>query len=395
MSPCVLVCRDRSCRNAGSEVVLLDIEALANEFGACTVRATGCLGECDRGPNAVVQSQKRRKLITRITDIRKSAVVYAHATGTRPCLDDPEVRQRITNARDQLRIRQSYAPWFLSRVTMVSKHSAIYHLTSSDSRRGSPIVKGRGRTVWHKTWHTALLVNESGDAGNPSPGVEREYTPISSARDWENGKCDLLIKFYRAGRATSWLYEQQIGAQIWLSKPAKTLDVPSLVPDLTQAAFKPGSYLLVLAGSGIVAVPQVLHHGMQETCFGGNGPVLTSPVSLIYSCRRDDVCMTSDLMCWCKEGRLRHCTLLLTESHREDGSPFPEVRDVDVSELAALDNVAVVPSRLSPEILASELRSLSAPCRIVISGPASFNAAAKDMLVQSGVDESAITLLSA
>ena len=96
-------------------------------------------------------------------------------------------------------------------MTPVSKHSAIYHFRTDDSSRGTPIRKGRGgRTVWSKTWHTTLLA-EVGVAANtegPLPWVERDYTPISTAREWEDGRCDILIKVYLQppGKATEWLH---------------------------------------------------------------------------------------------------------------------------------------------------------------------------------------------
>ena len=94
---------------------------------------------------------------------------------------------------------QEYALWHLEGITPVSKHSAVYHFGSEDSGRGSPIVRGRrGRTVWSRTWHTTMLANvgrESNREG-PLPWLERDYTPISTAQEWENGKCDILIKIY-------------------------------------------------------------------------------------------------------------------------------------------------------------------------------------------------------
>ena len=44
---------------------------------------------------------------------------------------------------------------------------------------------------------------------------------------------DILIKIYRDGKGTSWLQQQPLGTQVWLSKPMKTLSVPSLVLTLT------------------------------------------------------------------------------------------------------------------------------------------------------------------
>ena len=62
-----------------------------------------------------------------------------------------------------------------------------------------------------RTWHTTLLA-EVGEARNkegPLPWIERDYTPISTAHDWENGRCDILIKIYLEPwlhRHTEWLH---------------------------------------------------------------------------------------------------------------------------------------------------------------------------------------------
>ena len=72
----------------------------------------------------------------------------------------------------------------------------------------------------------------------PLPWIERDYTPISSAKEWEAGKVDLLVKFYADGAATSWLRRAlvpsvtsapRLGARVWLSQPVRTLSLPSLV----------------------------------------------------------------------------------------------------------------------------------------------------------------------
>ena len=99
-------------------------------------------------------------------------------------------------AAPTLRIRD-YARWELVGVTPVSRHSAVYHFRTDDGARGTPIRTGRGgRTVWSKTWHTTLLaeVGEEQNTEGPLPWIERDYTPISTAHEWVNGTCDILIK---------------------------------------------------------------------------------------------------------------------------------------------------------------------------------------------------------
>jgi NAD(P)H-flavin reductase len=302
------------------------------------------------------------------------------------------VAQPVINGECRI---ENYAVWNLARITKVSKHSAIYHFTSQDRLRGNPnLKKGRGRTVWSKTWHTTLLAKVGENSEGPLPWVERDYTPISCAKDWEQGKCDILIKIYSTGRATSWLYKQPLGLDFWLSQPCKTLGVPSLAIDLREVTFKPTSYLLIVAGTGIVLVPQVLHHADPSTCFGSS-PAIVSPIRLVYSCRKDDVLLASDLTGWCQHGKLQNLTLVLTEAKAEIPVPFPDVEDADLRTLASLTNATVLNSRLSKEMIEFELKSCSSPCRVVVSGPDSFNAAAREMLLQSGVTLEAITILTA
>ena len=188
-------------------------------------------------------------------------------------------------AAPTLRIRD-YARWELVGVTPVSRHSAVYHFRTDDGARGTPIRTGRGgRTVWSKTWHTTLLaeVGEEQNTEGPLPWIERDYTPISTAHEWVNGTCDILIKIYLEppGLATGWLHRISTGrdadgaafgtaagsaravagtgARVWLSRPMKTLHVPSLASNEQHINRKHVSVLLLVAGTGVVAVPQVLH----------------------------------------------------------------------------------------------------------------------------------------
>lgn len=304
---------------------------------------------------------------------------------------------------------QNYALWHLDSVTPVSKHSAIYHFRSDDERRGTPIARGRRKRIqWVKTWHTTMLahVGEEANTEGPLPWVERDYTPISTAHDWEEGRCDILIKIYleSEGLGTSWLH--RISAQldgaaqekptVWLSKPMKTMSVPSLSVEDKHVNRKHLSVLLLVAGTGVVAVPQVLHHAHQATCFDLNKtPPITSPVSVIYSCRRDDVLLASELATWCKEGMLQRCVVLTTETQASN-HPFPEAGGTNLTGIFSdLPNVVCVESRVSVDLLRDELAKLETPRRIVVSGPDTFNGAAKRMLEQLGVEAEAITILSA
>ena len=319
---------------------------------------------------------------------------------------------------------QGYARWSLRAVTPVSKHSAVYHFTSDDGERGTPIRKGRGgRTVWSKTWHTTLLA-EVGEAANnegPLPWVERDYTPVSTAHEWEQGRCDILIKVYLdpPGLATRWLHSVSApppaagagaaagtaaaagggaGAVVWLSRPMKTLHVPSLSLDQQYINRKHASVLLLVAGTGVVAVPQVLHHARAGSCFGPRPPITNTPVHVMYSCRSDDALLVPELAGWCKDGSLARCTVLVTPAHAAAAAPFPDVADVDVaSAFATVDSAVCVNARLSPELVRAELSQMQKPHRVVVSGPEGFNAAVKAMLSQidDELGAAAVTVLSA
>jgi len=494
----------------------MEIEELAKGLGQCTVRPSGCLGNCNQAPNAIIVKSRQESLCARIRDVERSAAVVQQATGRAPNMEDPERTQRLGDAR-QMRIREearksnkwnaalngfaehiarssgnkrlqlqfehsrllssaghlelaaesvaevahavpdedevwaeyaqilaklgradkvdeirkmfpeglrlgkcepektrytnghysieNYSLWVLDAVTVVSKHSAVYHFSTKDLKRGTPNPRGRGRTVWPKTWHTTLLAEVGQNGEGPLPWIERDYTPISSAKAWESGKVDILIKIYATGLATSWLSKKPVGCKVWLSKPARTLGIPSLAPDIVQAKLtRPASVLLVLAGSGIVVASQVLQHQDPATNLGVNTPGLLVPVNLIYSCRKDDVCMVADLTAWCRSGLtsnglprgLMRGTLLLTESQAEgSAAPFPDGKDPDFEEFEALANTSVLQTRLSTKLLIEELSRMQSPCRIVVSGPETFNAAVRSMLVSSGVDTDAITILEA
>ena len=74
-----------------------------------------------------------------------------------------------------------------------------------------------------------------------------------------------------------------------------------------------------------------------------------------------------------------------------------EIKSERIEDPAKLANVDVVDGRLTQELLQSELAPLQAlgQCRVLVSGPASFNGAVREMLGASGVTADAITILEA
>lgn len=285
---------------------------------------------------------------------------------------------------------EGYAQWCLEKVTPMSKHSALYQFSSSDRMRGTPNPRGRGRTKWHKTWHVTLLAEIGPNLEGPLPWVERDYTPTSTAADWEKGRCDIVIKIYDDGLATSWLSKQPLGTKFWLSEPRLTLYVPSCVPILNENRLgSPSSVLLLLAGTGLVVGSQLLQHV---------NAALTCPVSLVYACRRDDF-LGHDIAQSLEMGKLKRALVLVTPqtttSSRASFPAFPEGPSGEVQ--LAHPKARVYEGRLSEDLLRDELVAFKAwsPTRVVVSGPASFNAFASNLLSVCGVAKEAVTILSA
>ena len=159
----------------------------------------------------------------------------------------------------------------------------------------------------------------------------------------------------------------------------------------------------------------MLQHTDPATCFGTratgcNNPPLAAPVSLVFACRADDVLMASELASWCAAGpnqaRLERCVLAISPPAQDSGGepmPFPEAAAASLEGLRTPANVRVCEGRVTHEMLAAELAPLQARtfagvggrCRVVVSGPASFNGAVKEMLIACGLETERITILSA
>ena len=82
--------------------------------------------------------------------------------------------------------------------------------------------------------------------------------------------------------------------------------MPGLVPDGTMSPPAPKSVLLLLAGTGVVALPQVLAHRDPARKLGISTPrrqtLHNVSVDLLLSCRSDDVLMLDEIAQWCREG---------------------------------------------------------------------------------------------
>ena len=280
-----------------------------------------------------------------------------------------------------------YALWTLKDVQIVSSYSALFNFVTNDPKRGTPHPRGARKIVTPITWHVTMLGEIGANTEGPLPWIERHYSPISSAAEWEAGKCTFLIKIYNTGQLTSWLQkrtrsklmmpssntQQQPQPQptsiikygetkIWLSKPIKTLNVPSLTTDdddgngyhddddddndndnnddgndtISATAMRSlelprypslvsqqplSSVLLLLAGTGIVALPQIMAHRYDPMQMLGiskhtltQSSQLTCPIDVIHSCYDDDIVLLPQIQQYCIDGMD-----LTTQPHRNRG----------------------------------------------------------------------------
>lgn len=340
----------------------------------------------------------------------------------------------------------NYSLWSLSNVSIVSRCTAIFHFVSNDRKRGTPHPRGRGRPPPNPiTWHTTMLAEVGWNEEGPLPWIERDYTPITSSKDWEAGICDLLIKIYDDGIATSWLYNIAINSSIpslslnstsssitssnvtspialsslprvWLSQPIKTLNVPGLTSSSRSVNMYPSSVLLLLAGTGVVALPQILCHRDPLNKLGmATHPrnQLNVPIDLVLSCRKNDILMIPEIIQFCQESQevstektssnkgLRHFTLLLTgesDASTEKNSFFGKptgVLDERIIALETLPNTEIQYSRLTKELLDKSLTRMPQPCRYIVSGPNAFNSSVREMLTMNNISNELITVLEA
>lgn len=326
----------------------------------------------------------------------------------------------------------SYVSWKLTSVNVVTHHTAIFHFETKDPKRNTPHPRGRALMVEPITWHVTMLTEVGSNNERPLPWVERDYTPISSALEWERGRCAILIKIYNGGVLSSWLHEKTgpasfVGSgssngvdlsntNIWLSKPIKTLTVPSLIAD-DDDGFRPDSVLLLLAGTGIVALPQILAHREPYRLLGIPVPKykqMNCPIDLIHSCHEDDILLLQEIKQYCVEGAsphpsrklrgLRNYTLLVTRPRSNSNGvqpPFQQASNDDHeainyhATLKDVPNASIQSSRLSKDHVAQAVARLEGSYRIVVSGPDSYNNTARGFLEECGVDSTSVTILPA
>jgi len=182
--------------------------------------------------------------------------------------------------------------WKVQKISGLAWDTCIYHLVNKPPAVPHPYP--------NDAWHLNVRFG----------GTVREYTPVSSAADWEQGRIDLLVKTYETGavsRRFALLRQASPGftateeQPCWVltSKPALTLTLPALTapsfdlslntsPELEKFPVsqqeKSTDLLLthlgiVVGGTGIAPAVQILREVLNPSgAFGG-----TCNAVLLYS----------------------------------------------------------------------------------------------------------------
>ena len=119
---------------------------------------------------------------------------------------------------------------------------------------------------------------------------------------------------------------------------------------------------------------------------------------------RGDLIAPSPFPQWCRDGEalgVRQATLLLTPAVNSHAPPpFPDGFETgdgaDADRLLRdVPNARVLRQRLGADLVTGAYRRMPPPCRVIVSGPGGFNAAAREMLAKVVDVEEWVTILSA
>jgi len=175
--------------------------------------------------------------------------------------------------------------WKVQSIQGYSADSCVYHLVNRCPSQPHPFP--------HDAWHVNVRFG----------ATVREYTPTSSAQDWEQGRLSLLVKTYADGRVSKRFAllreESKYGLPVpdqpcWvlLSVPILTLSLPSFLeaPASAVARGEVAHVALVVGGTGIAPALQILRGVAMGTqgAFGGE-----CRGTLLYSSRtaEDVLCL--------------------------------------------------------------------------------------------------------
>lgn len=182
--------------------------------------------------------------------------------------------------------------WKVETITGLAWDTCIYHLVNKPPAEPHPYP--------NDAWHVNVRFG----------GTVREYTPVSSAADWEQGRIDLLVKTYEDGavskkfamlrQASPYTAAEEQPCWALTSAPALTLTLPALTeqsldvlsmmnPDHVALTLPPLEHLgLVVGGTGIAPAVQILREVLNPD--GAFGP--STRATLLYSSRKPE-----DVLC--------------------------------------------------------------------------------------------------
>ena len=101
----VYVCQAGSCRRAGSEAVLLEIEELIQGTKGVCVEASGCLGLCSQAPNAMTVTDTSELMFTELRDLSSTVALVERVNGSIPRIDSTKMTRLEKARRLRLRMR--------------------------------------------------------------------------------------------------------------------------------------------------------------------------------------------------------------------------------------------------------------------------------------------------
>lgn len=153
---------------------------------------------------------------------------------------------------------RAWAAWTITAVQQINHDTRLYSLAVQPGQAGpwsgagpsptTPTTPTTPAAVDPHSWHVSLTLQ--GTTG----GTSREYTPVSSWEEYQQGKLDLLIKIYPTGKLTSALSALSPGATLRVSEPETTLNTPHLLPSTVG-----GSYIFEGQASGGGAAVSITH----------------------------------------------------------------------------------------------------------------------------------------
>ena len=135
------------------------------------------------------------------------------------------------------------------------------------------------------------------------PWIERDYTPVSTAKEWERGTCDLLVKVYEQGAARRGCSGKRRGQGVSHVETDRNFTGPRTHAERKGGVVPPKVHAANTCGDGVVALPQLLRTEIREQTRNINprrDQMKDAPITLFP--REDDVLMTPELTRWCREG---------------------------------------------------------------------------------------------